>query len=767
MTELDLSRTERLFDFNKEIFQEKYAVRDNEMKPSETEVSQAFKRVSGVLAKKFVESIKDKELYDYTEESIEETFYKMLSERRGMLAGRPLLAIGNKETNVTALNCFVLPVIDDSIEGIYETIKQAAKVQQAGGGVGFNFSKIRPRGAFVKGVKAAASGPISFMRSFDSMVATIASAGNRRGAAIAILDVNHPDIMEFITAKKSNKDLTNFNISIGVTKEFIDALKTDGEIELKHGTTVYGKIRAREIFEKFVDNTYDYNEPGILFKDRVNEYSNSWYFQKIEATNPCGEITLPDYGCCDLGMIVLPTFVKSPFVNKEVDIERLKQTVHDMVWMLDAVLDETNYPLKQTEKVSMQDRRIGVGVTGLGDMLVMLRIKYDSEEAIGFVDALMQTIRNSAYEASVELSQMKGPFPKFDKEKFLQGKFVQTLPDAIKRGIEEHGIRNVAMLTCQPAGTISLLLNNVSSGIEPIFSLIQNRRMRDEFGNLTRKSELRNYAFNMFKSLGFEKMYGERPDFFQTTRDVSLDGHLKMQNKIQQYIDNSISKTINFPETTSKENYRHFMKEVFTGNYYIKGMTVFREGTIASILTDIDERPKTKEALHKMKAYKYQIFRRSNRPSIHTIITFKENEIREMFLSCKDLEYFKQLLPIARLLSMMFTREKNLQNILELLKELEDMNYIEENYYEMRDNKVYKQKETFIYNNREYDNILAAVKDCIWDTLTELGLIKVKEEVEPHGVKIEVCSKCNTSMVKEGKCYVCPHCGNSPGTCAL
>jgi ribonucleoside-diphosphate reductase alpha chain len=728
MTELEMKKIEILNDFNKEIFVEKYAMKEGGTappKPLESEPSEAFKRVAKALAAGFKKGLNDTPLFD-----VEETFYKVMAERRGIVAGRALLALGNFAATLTALNCFVVPV-EDSIEGILgPNFQGAAKIQQSGGGFGANFSKIRPKGAPVKGVSSIASGPVSFMHTWDSMIATMKSAGNRRGAGIAILDVNHPDIIEFLTCKR-NRDLTNFNISIGITNEFIEALKNDKEIELKHGNKSYGKMKAKTIFDIFVENAYNYNEPGLFFKDRINSFSNSHYYQKIESTNPCGEIPLPDWGCCDLGMVVLPTFVKNPFLNTEVDIDGIQETVRTLVFMLDTVLDVTNYPLKQNEKVALQDRRIGLGITGLADMLAMLKIKYDSEEALNFVESLMYTIRNSAYEASIELARLKGSFPKFDKEKFLQGKFIQTLPEHIIKGIEENGIRNVCIMTCQPAGTISLLLNNVSSGIEPIFSLKQKRKMRDNQGNLTRSFDLFDYAYRYYKTYEFDKIYGERPEFFQTTKDVSLQAHLKMQNKIQQYVDNSISKTINFPENTDFETFKSFMYDALVSSLYIKGLTTFREGTIQSILTDDDNRPETKEDLHRKKSFTYQIKRSSGLPSVYVHVTYLKNYIAQVFVDTRDIEFYKQMLPYCRLLSIMFNKEKNLERLLELLQELEDFDYVE-------------MDEQFLYKNQKYNHFLAAVKECIWDCLVELELIKDDEKddiIENEDIKDPACPK--------------------------
>jgi len=756
MTELEMKKgPEILPDFNKEIFLEKYAVREapqsNDPMAStralESEPSEAFRRVAKALAAGFVKGINDRVLQD----PIEEEFYKIMAERRGIVAGRALLALGNPCVKLTALNCFVVP-IEDSIDSILgDSFEAASKIQQAGGGFGTNFSSIRPKGAHVKGVNSTASGPLSFMDTWDSMIATMKSAGNRRGAGIAILDVNHPDILEFITAKK-NSGLTNFNVSIGITNDFIDALKADKDYELKHNGKVYGKLKARIVFEKFVANAYDYNEPGIFFKDRVNEVSNTYYYQKIESTNPCGEIPLPAWGCCDLGMVVLPTFVKNPFISQEVDIEGLKQTVKSLVYMLDTILDVTNYPLKQNEKVAIADRRIGLGITGLADMLTMLKIKYDSDQAISFVDVLMQTIRNAAYEASIELAKLKSPFPKYDRDKFMAGKFIKSLPDGIKAEMEQHGIRNCSILTCQPAGTISLLLNNVSSGIEPIFSLKQKRRMRDDQGNLTRQFDLLDYSYKYFKSAGFDKIYGERPDYFQTTKDVSLQGHLRMQNTIQKYVDNSISKTINFPEGTDFDSFKKFMFDVVTSDMSIKGLTTFREGTIQSILTDDDARPETREDGYRRRSFTYQIKRSSGLPSAHVHVTYNNNQVSQVFVVSRDVDFYKNMLPYCRLLSIMFNKEKNLEKLLEILQELEDMDYVE-------------MDEKFMYRGKTYAHFLSAMKECIWDCLIEIGLIKNEEEEEEEIEEAdEECPNCNAknSMVKDGKCFICNVCGSSP-----
>lgn len=761
MSEKEITAMDKnLTNFDPMIFSEKYAMKDTECNIVETNISQTFRRSARTLADGFSKTILPNavdRLGASGTANLEQEFYACMAERRGILAGRPLLALGNP-SNITALNCFVVPV-DDSIESIYDNQKLAAKIQQAGGGFGTNFSKVRPNGALVKGVASTASGPIPFMHSWDAMIQTMKSAGNRRGAGIAVLNVDHPDIMEFITAKRDSA-LTNFNISVGITNEFIQALKNDDYFELKHNGIVYNKLKAKEVFNKLVENGYNYNEPGLMFIDKINEVSNSYYYQTIESTNPCGEIPLPDWGCCDLGMIILPTFVKNPFVNQEIDIDSLKKTVKTMVYMLDTVLDVTKYPLKQNEKVALQDRRIGLGITGLGDMLAMLKIPYDSDEAVSLVDVLMQTIRNSAYEASISLSKLKGPFPKYDKAKFLSGKFIESLPEHIKMDISEHGIRNVSILTCQPAGTVSLLLNNVSSGIEPIFSLKQKRRIRDEKGNLDRKVDLLDYAYKYYINSEFRKQFGEKPSFFQTSKEVSLSGHLRMQNKIQQYIDNSISKTINFQKETTLEEYSKFMFNVLTGKNYIKGLTTFRDGTIQSILIDTDKKTaKAEKDEYRKKSFSYQIRRSSGSPSAHVHITFTDNYVAQVFVNSRDIEFYKETLPYTRLLSMIFQKEKSPEYMIKLLDELEEFDFVE-------------MDEKYIYKDKTYNHFLSALKECLWDTLIAIGLVKNEDEDEEPLVDEDMTESsapkchCGLTMHKEGKCWMCS-CGSSSGMCEL
>ncbi|MDP2621898.1 MAG: adenosylcobalamin-dependent ribonucleoside-diphosphate reductase, partial [Hyphomicrobiales bacterium] len=517
------------------IWNDKYRLKRDDGTPLERSVSETWARVAKAVAA--AEPAKQRARWA-------RRFRGMMQGYRFLPAGRILAGAGSKR-RVTLFNCFVMGTIPDDLGGIFENLKEAALTMQAGGGIGHDFSTLRPKGAPVRGVGADASGPISFMDVWDAMCRTIKSAGARRGAMMGTLACDHPDIEAFIRVKADPKRLRMFNLSVLVSDAFMHAVKDDASWDLVFEGKVYRTLAARILWEEIMRATYEYAEPGVVFIDRVNAENNLNYCETIHATNPCGEQPLPPHGACLLGSINLARLVRDPFeAGARIEAEELAAITADAVRFLDDVIDVSHYPLDAQRREATAKRRIGLGVTGLADALVMCGLTYGSEEAAETAGGWMRAIQNEAYRASVELAAEKGPFPLYDREPYLAAPSVKRLDKPVRALVAKHGVRNALLTSIAPTGTISLFADNVSSGIEPIFNLAFHRRVLLPDGG-GEEEEVSDYAYRAFRDkFGAD---AEVPESFVTTRSLTPGDHLRMQAALQPWVDSAISKTINAP----------------------------------------------------------------------------------------------------------------------------------------------------------------------------------------------------------------------------
>lgn len=700
----------------------------------------------------------------------EDRFYTALEDFKYLPAGRITAGAGTAR-RVTLFNCFVMGTVPDSMSGIFDMLKEAALTMQQGGGIGYDFSTIRPKGADVLGVSADASGPLSFMDVWDAMCRTIMSAGSRRGAMMATMRCDHPDIEDFITAKSDPARLRMFNMSVLVTDDFMEAVKADGSWELTFNDRVYHTVQARDLWNKIMQATYDYAEPGVIFIDRINAANNLSYCETIAATNPCGEQPLPPYGACLLGSINLARLVSDPFGDdSQLDEAALQELVATAVRMMDNVVDVSKFPLEAQAREAQAKRRIGLGVTGLADALLMVGQRYGSDEAAAQTESWLKAIARAAYLASVDLAKEKGAFPLFDADAYLASGTMQQMDDDVRDAIREHGIRNALLTSIAPTGTISLYAGNVSSGIEPVFAYAYTRKVLQKDGSRT-EEEVVDYAVQMWRDL---KGDAPLPDYFVNAQTLAPSDHVKMQAAAQKWVDSSISKTINCPEDIDFDAFKDVYMQAWDSG--CKGCTTYRPNDVTGSVLSVSEDTKAdkpvpvdeggevvymSEPLDRPADLEGNTYKVKWPDSEHAIyITINDIVLNghrrpfEVFINSKNMEHFAWTVALTRMISAVFRRGGDVSFVVEELKA------------------VFDPRGGAWMQGKYIPSILAAIGGVIEQHMIATGFIAgegmgLKNDPKaqvvgldaPRGKACPSCGQYDLRMV-EG-CMTCASCGHS------
>ena len=741
-----------------QIWDMKYRLKQADGTPIDLSVEDSWRRIARALAK--VED--DPAIW-------EEKFYDALEGFKFLPAGRITAGAGTAR-NVTLFNCFVMGTIPDSMGGIFDNLKEAALTMQQGGGIGYDFSTIRPKGADVKGVAADASGPLSFMDVWDAMCRTIMSAGSRRGAMMATMRCDHPDIEDFITAKRDPARLRMFNMSVLITDDFMAAVTSGAAWDLTFEGKIYHTVEARDLWNRIMQATYDYAEPGVIFIDRINQMNNLAYCEDIAATNPCGEQPLPPYGACLLGSINLARLVEAPFEeNAHVGETALKELVTTAVRMMDNTVDVSRFPLEAQAQEAAAKRRIGLGVTGLADALLMVGLRYGSDEAAAQTEEWLKVIAHAAYGASVELAREKGAFPLFDAEKYLASGSLLHMDEELRAGITEHGIRNALLTSIAPTGTISLYAGNVSSGIEPVFAYAYSRKVLQKDGSRT-EEEVVDYAVQMWRD-----RFGNKPlpEYFVNAQTLAPNDHVKMQAAAQKWVDSSISKTINVPEDIAFEAFKDVYLQAWeTG---CKGCTTYRPNAVTGSVLSVSETSEAvpeaetgaeviymSEPLDRPDALEGHTYKVKWPDSEHALYITVNDLVQgghrrpfEVFINSKNMEHFAWTVALTRMISAVFRRGGDVSFVVEELKA------------------VFDPRGGAWMGGKYIPSILAAIGGVIERHMILIGFIEgegmglksdpqaqvVNLDGAPKGPACPNCGQYDMRMV-EG-CMTCGSCGHS------
>ena len=746
---------DRIAPISRQIWDAKYRLKAADGTPVDVTIEDTWRRVARALA-----------AVEAHPERWEKPFYEALQDFRFLPAGRILSGSGT-ERRVTLFNCFVMGDIGDDLGCIFDHLREAALTMQQGGGIGYDFSTLRPKGAPVQGVGADASGPLSFMDVWDAMCRTIMSAGARRGAMMATMRCDHPDIEAFIAAKRQAGRLRNFNLSVLATDPFMAAVQSDADWPLVFGGRTYKTLPARALFGAITRATYDYAEPGVIFIDRINARNNLAYCETIHSTNPCGEQPLPPYGACLLGSVNLARLVHAPFTpDARLDEAELTGLVAVAIRMMDNTIDASGFPLEAQRQEAAAKRRIGLGMTGLADALMMVGLRYGSPEAAERAGQWARHISRAAYTTSARLAQEKGSFPLFDRDAYLAGQTIGELDEDVRAEIAAHGIRNALLTSVAPTGTISLVADNVSSGVEPVFALAYTRKVLQPDGSRT-EEEVSDYALRRFRALRGEA--APLPAHFVTAQDLTPAEHVRMQAAVQRYVDSAISKTVNVPEDISFEAFQAVYLDAY--NSGCKGCTTYRPNAITgSVLevkpaepapalaaeavpppgagtTDLMLRPE------KMLGATYKLRWPDSEHAMYvTVNDIELDGMRrpfEVFVNSKNLEHYAWVVALTRMISAVFRRGGEVAFVAEELKQ------------------VFDPRGGQWSNGRYVPSLVAAIGEVLERHMRETGFLAAADQPvvaqstnASAGALGPLCPKCSQpGLVKEAGCLSCMHCG--------